>query len=90
MRAFLRTFNVQRLLAQMLLYTFLFFVRFFQQIRIFYFRGSSVSNELNSNIVNFVAVGYTSVLTQKKVFHLFFSGDYNSRRLFSESVTGDI
>ena len=31
-------------------------------------------------------VGYTSVLTQKKVFHLFFSGDYNSRRLFSESV----
>ena len=52
----------------------------------FFFYFSSVFYELNSNIVNFVAVGYTSVLTQKKVFHLFFSGDYNSRRLFSESV----
>ena len=53
---------------------------------VFLFYFSSVLNELNSNIVNFVVVGYTSVLTQKKVFHLFFSGDYNSRRLFSESV----
>ena len=54
MRAFLRTFFTQRLLAQMLLYTFLFFVRFLQQIRSFYFRGSSVSNELNSKLTYFL------------------------------------
>ena len=47
-------------------------------------------NELNSNVVNFLGVGYTIILTQKKVFHLFFSGNSNSRRLFSESVAGDI
>ena len=43
-------------------------------------------NESNSNVVNFLGVGYTIILTQKKVFHLFFSGNFNSRRLFSESV----
>ena len=47
-------------------------------------------NESNSNVVNFLGVGYTIILTQKKVFHLFFSGNSNSRRLFSESVAGDI
>ena len=55
----------------------------------FYFRLFS-SNESNSNVVNFVGVGYTIILTQKKVFHLFFSGNSNSRRWFSESVSGDI
>ena len=55
------------------------------------FLFSSVSfNESNSNVVNFVGVGYTIILTQKKVFHLFFSGNSNSRRWFSESVAGDI
>ncbi len=44
----------------------------------------------NSYVVNFVGVGYTIILTQKKVFHLFFSGNSNSRRWFSESVAGDI
>ncbi len=47
-------------------------------------------NESNSYVVNFVGVGYTIILTQKKVFHLFFSGNSNSRRWFSESVAGDI
>ena len=47
-------------------------------------------NESNSNVVNFLGVGYTIILTQKKVFHLFFSGNSNSRRLFSESVAGGI
>ena len=47
-------------------------------------------NESNSNVVNFVGVGYTIILAQKKVFHLFFSGNFNSKRLFSESVAGDI
>ena len=47
-------------------------------------------NESNSNVVNFLGVGYTIILTQKKMFHLFFSGNSNSRRLFSESVAGDI
>ena len=55
----------------------------------FYFRLFS-SNESNSNVVNFLGVGYTIILTQKKVFHLPFSGNSNSRRLFSESVAGDI
>ena len=36
----------------------------------FYFR--LFPNELNSNVVNFVGVGYTIILTQKKVFHLLF------------------
>ena len=55
------------------------------------FLFSSVSpNESNSNVVNFLGVGYTIILTQKKMFHLFFSGNSNSRRLFSESVAGDI
>ena len=55
------------------------------------FLFSSVSsNESNSYVVNFVGVGYTIILTQKKVFHLFFSGNSNSRRWFSESVAGDI
>ena len=47
-------------------------------------------NESNSNVVNFLGVGYTIILTQKKVFHLFFSGNSNSRGWFSESVAGDI
>ena len=47
-------------------------------------------NESNSNVVNFLGVGYTIILTQKKMFYLFFSGNSNSRRLFSESVAGDI
>ena len=45
-------------------------------------------NESNSNVVNFLGVGYTIILTQKKMFHLFFSGNSNSRRWFSESVAG--
>ena len=55
----------------------------------FYFRLFP-SNESNSYVVNFVGVGYTIILTQKKVFHLFFSGNSNSRSWFSESVAGDI
>ena len=47
-------------------------------------------NESNSNVVNFLGVGYTIILTQKKVFLVFFSGNSNSRRWFSESVAGDI
>ena len=30
----------------------------------------------NSYVVNFVGVGYTIILTQKKVFHLFFFWEF--------------
>ena len=33
-------------------------------------------NESNSYVVNFVGVGYTIILTQKKVFHLFFFWEF--------------